>query len=306
LLLVGLLLGCGVVLSSTALAAPGRSTERVVLEIGSCDQASADEIRRIVGIEIGDLLVAGDEAAPAVANRLQIRCSGDTGMLGVTNQADARPLDRKVLLDDFPHDAVPRVLALAGIETLAALSPAVQERLAAQRSPELSVRPAVLPMEPTPRDPSGEKRALRGRIAGMARAFSVAHGALSWGGRMDVEQELDRSWQLVFGLDLAGTRASTANLGQARALLYSGCALLGLHTSHPSVGGSFDVGIRMGGVHFSGDAGGRIQRGCPQRLPSLGRTGGCRRCLRLGRGGAHRALGRGGALVVHFTGLGRR
>jgi hypothetical protein len=259
-LLVACVLGWGAVFPSRASAEPIRSTDRVVLEISACERAAADEVRRIVGVEIGDLLVAVGETAPAAANRLQIRCIGNMGSIEATGATGIRSVDRTLRLDDFPGDAAPRALALAGIETLAALSPAVRERVSARRNPELAGKPAPLPTtEPRSSAPpqSGEPRSFGVGIAGLLRTFSVAHGASAWGGRIDAEQEVGRYWQLALGLDLAGSRATTTNLGRVRALLYSGCAFWGLRSHGKHLGGSLNLGVRMGGVHLSGDANGR-------------------------------------------------
>jgi cysteine-rich repeat protein len=121
---------------------------RVVLAITGCPADAEPAIRRMVGLEIGDLLADAGEAAEA--DHLAVFCTDAWARLEVSGSGRPRQVDRILGLHDFPADAVPRVLALAGVEMLAALSPTVRRRVetgAAVQEPEESARAPV--MQPT-------------------------------------------------------------------------------------------------------------------------------------------------------------
>src|SRR5207244_897403 len=125
-------------------------------------------------------------------------------------------------LDDFPGDAAPRALALAGIEMLAALDPTVRARV--------EVKP------PAPEAP--DRFALA--VSGVRRTFLGAGGAAAWGGRAGVERRLGR-W--IVAADLEVDRgASTLALGETRTWPGS----LGLVAGVVAAGGRF-AGSLAGG-----------------------------------------------------------
>jgi hypothetical protein len=119
------------VASATLMAAPARGEDvrRVELKIVSCPFISDTEVRRLIGIEIGDVLVGDRELAPPDADQITIRCEGEVERIEAAGAVRAQPLSRTILFADFPGDAAPRALALAAIEVLAALSPALRQRL---------------------------------------------------------------------------------------------------------------------------------------------------------------------------------
>jgi len=245
---------------SRAFCEPAGSKGRVVLDIKVCGGPSSEEVRRIVGVEIGDLLVEAAEPAPSTADRLVIRCADTMAWVEATSQAGGKSVDRTLRLDDFPGDAAPRALALAGIEILASLSPAVRERVSVRPAPRSEATPAPSATVDVPQSrPSTEdnRHPLRLDVAGLWRTFSVAHGASAWGGRIGLNQEFGQHWQLAADVDAAGTSTTGTAIGQARALLVSGGLLLGVHAETQNLGVGVSLGGRIGLAHLAGDSNGR-------------------------------------------------
>jgi hypothetical protein len=238
-------------------AGGAEASGRVVLEVRACPDAPADSVRRIVGIEIGDLLVGVGEPVPAASDRLTIRCAGGLAWVEAAGDARAKPVDRTLRLDDFPGDAAPRALALAGIEVLAALSPAVRKRLAARQN----VTPS--PAQERPRLRETAQAAFQGEpstqigAAALWRTFLVAGGMSAWGGRVEVESRIARWWNLGFDIEAAGSRGHS-RLGEASGLLLSGGAFVGARMGGARLGGAFVLGGRMGLTRMAGDTGGDV------------------------------------------------
>jgi hypothetical protein len=106
----------------------------VVIEVDACPALDEAALRQLVVIEIGDLLLPPQSKARSAAQeRMTIHCEGERIHLLVTAAAGAAPIERTLKTGDFPGDAAPRALALAGIEMLAALSPTVRQRVDARQ-----------------------------------------------------------------------------------------------------------------------------------------------------------------------------
>ena len=118
-----------------ALGAPARADDlrRVELELVACPLIAEAEVRRVIAIEIGDLLVSAREPVPPDADRMTIQCEGGVERIDVVAKGRDQPLRRTIRFADFPGDAAPRALALAAIEVLAALSPALRQRIENRR-----------------------------------------------------------------------------------------------------------------------------------------------------------------------------
>jgi hypothetical protein len=145
----------GTLLSSSLAGAEGTpdvSVRRVALDVRDCPGAPEPEVRRIVGIELGDLLIAFAAPVPEDSDHLLIRCEDDLAYLEASGAGRVRQLRRALRLGDFPGDAAPRALALAGVEALASLSPEVRQRVQAGQSGQSRRRePPPLPAAPTSR-----------------------------------------------------------------------------------------------------------------------------------------------------------
>ena len=136
--ILSVVVGLGGEISGAAAASGER---HVVLSTTGCPAGAETEIRRMVGMEIGDLLV--EVGTPLETDRLAVVCTEDAAHLLAQGSCLACEVDRTLRLNDFPPDAVARALALAGVELLASLSPAVRRRLEARAArPDVPVTAA--------------------------------------------------------------------------------------------------------------------------------------------------------------------
>jgi hypothetical protein len=225
-----------VLLAAVALPASARAARATVaLDVDACAEVPELALRQIVSIEIGDLLAPRGGEPPPDGYRLVARCVGDAAHLEA--RAASRPdgLQRTLRLDEFPGDAAPRALALAGIEMLAALDPMVRARIEA--------RP--LPAPPAAGD------GLTVALSGAYRAFFGTAGAAGWGGRVGAD------WRRRGGLlasDLELDRASSSSaLGQTRAWLASLGVFGGVALGDGRFGLALAAGARAGLAWLSGE-----------------------------------------------------
>jgi hypothetical protein len=236
-----------------ALATSNGGEGKFVLDASSCSPIAEAAIRRIVAIEIGDLLIdagAASQRAPRETDRLQIGCVADVAQVEASAGAGSRRIARSLLLRDFPGDAAPRALALAGLEALAALSPAVRERIQNRPAP-----PAVrAPAAPAPPGPAAAAPAPHVQIgvAIVRRTFPAAEGISTWGARVAWDREIGARWNLAVDLEADGTQTAIA-LGEASALLGSVAGFWGLRLGGRRLGGVLALGWRAGVVRLAGD-----------------------------------------------------
>jgi hypothetical protein len=229
---------------------------RVALEIVDCPEGLAVEVRRIVGIEIGDLLAPPampSASAPARVDRLTVRCHGTLAFIDAAETARDDHVDRSLELADFPADAAPRALALAAIEELAALSPAVRARLSERR---LAAPPPVVPAKPSSDADRAPPRIADARwrleVAALRRQFPQSSGLVAYGAGLHVERRLSRHALGGLDLDLAGG-SRTVSLGDAKALQASAALVAGGRFGGPALSAAVTVGARLGLVRLSGD-----------------------------------------------------
>jgi hypothetical protein len=272
----------GVTAGATAHAARGT----VSLETAACPEISEAAIRRIVGIEIGDLLAAPGESVSPSGNRLAMSCDGaGLARLEARGAAGAEPLQRELKLADFPGDAAPRALALAGIEMLAALDPAVRERIQIRQAPLAPPPRSPSPPEPSPPRADGSRAPVGIAVVATRRDFldtgsQVGIGA--WGGRIEVDRGIGDWFALGGDVEVAGTR-TTVTLGEASALLVSAGAFGGLRAAGTRVAGSLSLGARVGLVSLDGKpAGGSGATGGSALRPWWGPAVAARGWIRVG------------------------
>jgi hypothetical protein len=220
-----------------AQVAPAPATTGVLLDVDGCGLAVAADTRRIVGIELGGLLLP--PAAPpeqrAGADHLNVSCAGGAAELAATGSTGTGAIRRTVGLVDLPGDVAARALALAGIEMLAALSPAVRARVEARAADQ----PAVTVVASPPPPKVSPAPATRVSVLGVWRTFSSGGRLVGWGGRVDVERRVRGRWGLAADVEVVGGGASSS-LGEARGEL-------------ASLGGRWEAGAR--GAHWTGAVG---------------------------------------------------
>jgi hypothetical protein len=213
---------------------------------------SEAEVRRVLTVEIGDLLTAEGEGS-AGADRLTLRCAGNLAWVEATAADGSGPVDRNLRLDDFPGDAAPRALALVGLELLAARSPALRERMQARqdRATARAIEPSP-PVGASPLSRGGEHRLALG-LAATWRTFLVGHGLVAWGGRGDAVWQVGRVVRIAVDGEVArGSR--DVRLGEVSGLLLSGGATVGLRGESGRFGAAVGLGGRVGAVRLSGSA----------------------------------------------------
>ena len=248
----------------SALGAARAATGGVVLDVARCPEVSEPAIRRIVGIEIGDLLADPAAAAPVEPDRLTVRCQSGDARLEALGFGQPAPIERALRLTDFPGDAAPRAIALAGIEMLASMSPAVRERLRSRPPPGTAVSTSIAG-GPTP----GRSK-LRIAVSAVRREFLSDAGLGAWGGRLDVDRDFGARWLLTGDLEAAFGRAA-ASLGDTSGLLISLGGFWGLHGGGRRVAGSLSLGGRVGLARLVGTpAGGSSALGASALRPWWG------------------------------------
>jgi len=236
---------------------PERASAPPRVETTGCPPSWERELRQAIAVEIG--ATSGDEdggptpgapRAEASPSTLSFRCGGDRVFVAAGGPASGAHLDRTLSLDDLPSATAPRVVALAAVELLAALDPALRRQLRAQAAAS-----AVRPRQPAPA--AAEDRRLSLSASGVYRAFVAPAGLHAWGGALDGRRaSAGGGWSLGFGLEVASGERS-ASLGQTSALLASARATAGAR-GRPGAGPlalSFEVGARGGVARLAGRSG---------------------------------------------------
>jgi hypothetical protein len=274
-----------------AVAPAARGT--VVLDAAACPSVPEAAIRHIVAIEIGDLLAAPGDVPAAGGNRLTIACDKTAARLAASRADGADPpIERALPLASFPGDAAPRALALAGVEMLAALDPAVRERIQTRQSSPAAPPP---PPPPTPARADGALAPVGITISAVRRDFVAASGAGGWGARLDLDRGVAERFAL--GVDVEVDRASTTvALGEARALILSAGVFGGPRRAGRRAAGALSLGARGGLVSLEGTpAGGSGATGGSALRPWWGPAITARGWLRAG------PVGLAGAIEAGFT-----
>jgi hypothetical protein len=220
-------------------------SDRISLAVEACPSVPTAAVRHILSVEIGDLLLG--EGSAAAGHRLTIRCVGHTAWVEAAGEGGADPVDRTLRLDSFPGDAAPRALALAGLELLAARSPAVRARMQARQEPATPLPPA-----PTVGGIRHPRSITHLGMAGAWRRFWAGQGLSTLGGQAQLGVML-RPWR--FCADIEATGASRdAQLGKASALLLSGSAAFGLIDGTRHLAVTLLLGARLGMARLWGSA----------------------------------------------------
>ncbi len=212
-------------------------------------------------------------------------CDGGAARLEARGAGSDQLVERVLRLADFPGDAAPRALALAGVEMLAALDPAVRERIQIRQSP--AAPPTPPPPPPAPRSASAVHADSSVASVGIAvsavrRDFLGAGNVGGWGGRVDVDRGLGDLFMLGADVEVTGAR-TTVTLGEASALLVSAGAFGGLRAAGARVAGSLSLGARFGLASLDGTpAGGSGATGGSALRPWWGPALAARGWLRAG------------------------
>ena len=261
-LLLGVTWGMTIAPRASAEQSCSASDGRFALEVKECPTALTDEVRRFIGIEVGDLLYGETEALPVGADTLTIRCAGNFAWIEAACATEVAPLEKLLRLDAFPGDAAPRALALASLELMAARNSTVRERMDGNRNapppkpPPPSTNPVIPPRPPVPK-PSPKSTASHHEtqigLAGSWRKFPAEHGPSLWGGRVQASTIIAPVWQLALDAEVSGGRIKVS-LGETSALLLSSGTTFGVRAGGSTIGVGFGLGGRVGMVRLSGSS----------------------------------------------------
>jgi hypothetical protein len=225
---------------------------RFALEIEQCPRVAIESVRRILSIEVGDLLLPQSSDTSAGSDRLEIRCAGTIALVEASGHSAEPPSERIVRLDDFPNDAVPRVLALAGLELLAARNSTVRDRMAAK--PPATPASATLAGKeaaPSPSVPPLIHDVSLGPAATW-RTFVASQGPSAWGGQVQVSAAVGERWHFAADTEAAWAGNHAGDSGQVNALLLSVGSTVGLRAGSGRFGASLGLGGRLGAVRLYG------------------------------------------------------
>ncbi len=241
----------GIWLAAAASPVAAQSSGHVRLEIAGCPTISTQDVRRVLSVELGDLLLEPGAPDAREADGLLVRCAGNVAFVEATGGGEP-PIERIFPLDDFPGDAAPRALALLGVELLAARSAAVRQRIMRRQSgPAASVvQTPVVP--PAALAPVPAERDVRVGVAGVWRTFVTSGGASAFGGRVEASSTALKVALASADLEMAGGRRDVDGVGQTSAWLISGGATFGTFAANRRWRAAVGLGGRIGLLRESG------------------------------------------------------
>ena len=273
-------LGLAVLLRTAVVAAEPRA-ETVTLEVAGCAESFEASLRRILVLELGDLLEPSAPDSAARGDSVRVVCDVDALRIVARSAAGEEVAHDALPHRAFPGDAAPRAAALAALEALRAVDPVLAGRIQA-RLAEAQARPAdaeprhASDADRAPRD-AGKKRdppratesagvasegaVSRGDPARRAATRLLAGGVARWllgeprssafGARLELSHRLGTPWDV--GLDLEGAAARrSVGLGTVEAKLLSGAAWFGARAFGTTFSATAALGGRFGLVELSG------------------------------------------------------
>ncbi len=258
-----------------AAAQAGRE-QKVALAVSTCPQPFEASLRRILAIELGELLDESRSAASRELESIEIACETETARITARSAGGGEAAHNDLQLDAFPGDAAPRAVALAALEALRAVDPTLAERIEARRA---KARPDAVPSAPasTPhaaplaRLESSDSSRLESQtftrvtLGGIARSFLGDPATTSVGARLELSWRCAAPWDL--GLDVDGTFAQReVSLGVVHATLLSTAAWFGLRAGNAAWSGTAGLGARVGLALLRG-APGNLARGHDSARP---------------------------------------
>lgn len=258
--------------ASVVLAEERKEQPTVALRVSSCSQPFETALRRMLAIELGNLL--GDARLENASNLevIEVACEAERAKISARSVAGEQVARNDLRFDAFPSDAAPRAVALAALEALRAVDPTLTERLAAQRAgAQASIAPSAPSSEPpveagatpaaaekiapaaksAPSPASTDRSVTRLTLGGGARHFVSAPATTLFGVRL----ELSRRFAAPFdaGLDLDGAmNRQQVRLGTVEAKLLSTGAWLAARAGSADWSASAGIGGRAGLVQLRG------------------------------------------------------
>jgi hypothetical protein len=240
---------------SLAIAEESASSTRghVQLEVVGCPAVPTAVARRVLSVEIGDLLLDASAGEADDAERLTIRCAGNFASVEAHGPSGEPPAERILPFDDFPGDAAPRALALLGVELLAARSAAVRERIL-RRQPGAAPAIETLGSPPSAGSSGPAHHELRIGAAGVWRTFVQQAGASAFGGRIEASLIALELGIVSVDAEISTGSQEVDNIGRTTALLISSGATFGLLAERRGWSATVGLGGRIGLVRESGSS----------------------------------------------------
>jgi hypothetical protein len=258
--------------AEVTLAEEPKEHPKVALRVSSCSQRFETALRRMLAIELGNLLADARPENASTRETIEIACEAESAKISARSVAGDQVAHNDLRFDAFPSDAAPRAVALAALEALRAVDPTLTERLAAQRAEaQTSTAPSapsrkspikagataaatekIAPAEKTaPLPASTERPVTRLTVGGGVRHFVSAPATTLLGVRL----ELSRRFSAPFdaGLDLDGAmNRQQVKLGTVEARLLSTGAWLAARAGRADWSASAGLGGRAGLVQLWG------------------------------------------------------
>jgi hypothetical protein len=229
------------------------TTPRFALDAGACPPGVEAEVRRILSVETGPLLLEAGQPVPADGDHVRVICREKDATIEARGAGEGDPVTRTLRLDAFPGDAAPRAVALAAIEALAALNR--QRAQAAQAGPArvtTADAPSTLAQATAPayRPPPAS---IAISLSLVRRVFVVSHGLSLWSGAVDIQRNVGSRWAVGLNLELGAVDDTSAgSLGHAHGIVTSAAAFFGPRYDRTPLSGALAVGGRLGVASLSG------------------------------------------------------
>jgi hypothetical protein len=262
--------------ATAVLAAEPEHQPKVAVRVSSCSPPFETSLRRMLAIELGNLLDDGRAENASNLQSIEIACHAEQARIAARSVASDQVAHNDLRFDAFPSDAAPRAVALAALEALRAVDPTLTERLAAQRaeaqasappsaatsspakSPPLAAaaRPAAVektaPAAKVGRSPASTERPFTRLTLGVGARHFVGAPATTL---LGVRVELSRRFRapVEAGLDLDGAISrDRVRLGTVEARLLSTAAWLAARAGSADWSASAGLGGRFGLVSLEG------------------------------------------------------
>ena len=264
--------------AAVVLAADLEHPPKVAVRVVACSAPFETALRRMLAIELGELL--DDPPADNASNResIEIACEAEQARISARSVTGDQIARNDLRFDAFPSDAAPRAMALAALEALRAVDPTLTGRLAAQQT-EASVNatshnPAGAPSNKPPikadatpaagtrsdqtappkiaPSPSSSARPVtRLALGATARHFVAAPATTLLGIRLELSRRFSAPWDA--GLDLDGALGRhQVTLGTVEARLLSSAAWLAARAGSGDWSASAGLGGRVGLLSLEG------------------------------------------------------
>lgn len=228
---------------------------RVMLQVNACARASEQDVRRIVGVELGALLT--DDPSGIDVTRVTVTCEAGHVRLRVDDPITGKALSRDVDVVEDDASARARLVALAVAELVVSswteleTNPEPQVPPAGPRPPASAVdaaRETVRVRAPQQRDPHlGETRIL---AVASRRSFFSRPEAL-WGGGVRVGR--DQFSSVGWTVDVLAEHGETAvSLGTVSMDTFTAGASLYLYRRWSVAVFQLGLGLRAGAARLSG------------------------------------------------------